>query len=142
MKGTLAILAVILLAVAGIGFWQGWFSFAKDSKVGVTVDTGKMDQDKKAFSKAVGDKVASLKETLSGLWKKSETVKAEEATAVKKELEGLNQAHEDLEKKIKGLVDTDHAKFEEAKTALEKSLVAVDAKIQDLAKRIEKAAGK
>ena len=89
MKGTLAILAVILLAVAGIGFWQGWFSFAKDSKVGVTVDTGKMDQDKKAFSKAVGDKVASLKETLSGLWKKSETVKAEEATALKKELEGL-----------------------------------------------------
>lgn len=142
MKTNLAILAVILLAVAGIGFWQGWFSFTEDSKVGVMVDTGKMDQDKKAFSKAVGDKAASLKETISGLWKKSETVKAEEATALKKELDELNQAHEDLEKQIKSLVDTDHEKFEAAKTALEKSLSAVDAKIQDVAKKIEKAAGK
>jgi len=142
MKTTFAIAGVILLGIIGMGFWQGWFSFSKESNVGVTVDADKFNHDKKAFSKTMGEKATALKEKISGLWKKTEAMKAAEATALKKELEDLNLKHEAIEKQIQDLVDTGHDKYEAAKAALEKSLDAVDAKIKTLVKEMDKPATK
>jgi hypothetical protein len=57
MKKLLAVVFVLVVAIAALGYWQGWFKPAQDGKVGVQVDSAKFKQDKAAFSKTVGDKM-------------------------------------------------------------------------------------
>ena len=73
MKKLLAIIVILAVAVGGVGYSQGWFSYTKDK--GLSVDAGKMKQDTKrakdAVAKGVKKGVAKTKQVANAAMKKA-----------------------------------------------------------------------
>ncbi len=59
MTRLLGILVLVALVVGGIGYYRGWFTVAKEGDTfNVTVDTKKIEADKKKMEDAVKEKVS------------------------------------------------------------------------------------
>jgi chromosome segregation ATPase len=137
MKKFLVVVLVLLVGVAALGYWQGWFK-AKEGEVGVAVDAGKFKKDKAAFSKTVGEKAKALKGSVADLWKKAKGLTGDEKAHLEKELAELEKKHERLEKQLEALAETDEDKFESVKKDLSKDLEVVEKKIEELTKKLDK----
>src|SRR5476649_930400 len=132
MKNLLVVVLVLLVGVAALGYWRGWFSVTKEGKVDVQVDPVKFKQDKEAFSKTVGEKAKALKDKVASLWKQSEGLTGDDKAHAEKELAELEKKHERLEKQLKDLAEAGADKFEGIKQDLSKSLEEVEQKIEEL----------
>jgi chromosome segregation ATPase len=142
MKRLLVVVLVLVVAVAALGYWQGWFSVAKEGKVGVQVDPAKFKQDKAAFSKTVGEKANALKDKVARLWKKAEGLTGDDRAHAEKELAELEKKHERLEQQLKELAEAGEDKFEGIKQDLSTALEEVEQKIEEWTKKLEKGKNK
>jgi chromosome segregation ATPase len=138
MKNLLVVVVVLLLGSAALGYWQGWFSVAKEGRLDVQVDSAKFKQDKLAFSKTAGEKAKAMKEQVAKLWTKVEGLTGEDKAHAEKELAELEKKHGRLEKQLKELEDAGPDRFESRKQDLSKALEEVDHKIEELTKKLEK----
>ena len=138
MKRLLIFVLVILVGVAALGYWRGWFSVTNGGNADVRVDPAKFKQDKEAFSKSVGEKTKALKDKIAGLWTKADVQTGDEKTQARKELAELEKKHERLEKQLKELEGADADKFESLKQDLSKSLEDVEKKIDELTQKLAK----
>jgi len=138
MKKLLIVVLVLLMGVAALGYWRGWFSVTKEGKVDVQVDSAKFKQDKEAFSKTAGEKAKTMKDQVANLWKKSEGLTGDDKAHAEKELAELEKKHERLEQQLKELEGAGQDKFESIKQDLSKSLDDVEKKIGELTKKLDK----
>ena len=138
MKRLLVVVLVVVVAVAALGYWRGWFSLTKEGKVDVQADTAKIQQDKEAFSKTVGEKAKAMKGKVADLWKKTEGLTGDDKAHAEKELAELEKKHERLEKQLKELEEAGPDRFESTKQDLSKTLEEVEKKIEELTKKLEK----
>jgi len=138
MKRLLFVVLVLLVGIAALGYWRGWFIADKESKAGVHVDSAKFEKDKKAFSKTVGEKAKALKANVASLWKKADGLTGDDKAHAKKELAELEKKHERLEKQLAELEESGEDKFEGIKKDLTKALEEVEKKIEELTKKLEK----
>lgn len=138
MKKLLVVVLVLLVGLAALGYWRGWFSVTKGGNTDVQVDPAKFKQDKDAFSKSVGEKAKALKDRIAGLWTKAEGQTGDEKAHARKELAELEKKHERLEKQLKELEGADADKFESLKQDLSRSLEEVEQKIDELTQKLAK----
>jgi predicted nucleic acid-binding Zn-ribbon protein len=138
MKKLLVVVLVLLVGVAALGYWRGWFSATKEGKADVQVDRAKFKQDKEAFSKTVGENTKALKGKIASLWKNAEGLTGDDKAHAKKELAELEKKHERLEKQLKELEDAAPDKFESIKQDLSKALKEVEQKIEELTQKLDK----
>jgi len=134
MKKLLIFLLVVLVAVGGVGYWRGWFSFG-EGKVKADPEKFKKDKD------ALGEKARKAKEKIASMFKKKETMppdeKARRETELK-ELDALQKEHEQLEAKLKAAEEAGEDKFSSEMEALTKSLEDIDKKMDELKSKLEK----
>lgn len=138
MKKLLCIVVVLLVGVAALGYWRGWFSVTREGQIDVQVAPAKFKQDKEAFSKTVAEKAKAMKAQVASLWKKAEGLTGDDKAHAKKELAELEKKHERLEKQLKDLAEAGEDKFESSKKDLSKALEEVEKKIEELTKKLEK----
>jgi chromosome segregation ATPase len=138
MKRLMIVVLVLLVGLAALGYWRGWFNISKGDNTDVKVDPAKFKQDREALSKTVVKETNALKERIAGLWRKTEGLTGDEKVQAKKELAELEKKHERLEKQLKELEDADADKFEGLKQDLSKSLEEVEKKIDELTHKLSK----
>ena len=69
MRSLIKVLVVLLICLAGIGFYRGWFSFSKPNadtegnkvNVNMSVDKGKMKSDVKRAEEKIKEEVKEIK---------------------------------------------------------------------------------
>ncbi|HEV3439984.1 MAG TPA: hypothetical protein VG122_21635, partial [Gemmata sp.] len=61
MKRLLIVVMVLLVGIAALGHWRGWFSVTKGGNTDVKVDPAKFKQDREALSKTVVKETNALK---------------------------------------------------------------------------------
>jgi DNA anti-recombination protein RmuC len=132
MRRLLVVVLALLVGVGALGYWRGWFSVTKGGKFDVQVDQVKVNQDKKTFSKAVGEKAKTMKDQVASLWEKSEGLTGDDKARAQKELGELKKKHDRLERQIKELEAASQDKFESIKQDLSKTLEEVEKKIEEL----------
>ncbi len=138
MKKLLVVVLALVVGVAALGYWRGWFSVPSAGSPDVQVDPSKFKRDRDAFSNTVGEKTKALKGRIAGLWTKTEGLAGDEKAQAKKELAELEKKHERLEKQLKELESAEGDKFESIKQDLSKSLEDVEKKIEELTQRLAK----
>ena len=138
MKKQLLGVLALLVGVAVLGYWRGWFSVASSGITDVRVDNSKFKQDKEAFGNAVSEKTKVLKGRIAGLWAKTEGLAGDEKAQAKQELTELEKKHERLEKQLKELEEASSERFESLKEDLSKSLEDVENKIEELTQKLAK----
>lgn len=138
MKRVLIVVLLLLVGVAALGYWRGWFSMTKGGNADVQVDPAKFKQDREAFGQSVVKDTNALKERIAGLWTKSEGLTGNEQVQAKKELAELEKKRERLEKQLKELEDANADKFESLKQDLSKSIEEVEKKIDELTEKLSK----
>jgi predicted negative regulator of RcsB-dependent stress response len=70
MKGFLFVLLLLVVGIVAFGFYQGWFSFSKDTtdnkpSVTITVDPDKIQKDEKKAKETVQDFGQKVKDKTS-----------------------------------------------------------------------------
>lgn len=100
MKNLLIALVLIAIAVAGIGYWQGWYSFG-DKAHPIVFDKEKFKKDKDSWKTGIADKYKSLKAKIAGKKDKLKESKGEEKARLEKELEELDKKERAIEAKLK-----------------------------------------
>jgi hypothetical protein len=118
MKNFLILVLVILIAVAGVAYWRGWFEFGKGPEgkgPGVSVHKEKYQQDKVAFKKWFGDKTKSLKDRIAHMRDKSKDLKGDDKAKADKEIEDLQKKHDTLTGKAKTVEEAGEDDFESLK---------------------------
>ena len=138
MKKLLLVVLVLLVGVAALGYWRGWFSLNKNSNTEVQVDSSKFQHDKDAFISSVGEKTKALKGRIAGLGTKTDGLAGDEKTQVKKELAELETKHKRLENQLKELQEASSDRFESIKQDLSKALEDVEKKIEELTQKLTK----
>lgn len=76
MKRLLLVLVLVVAGVGGLGFYRGWFHLASDSadhkiQITATVDTDKIQEDKKTAVEKVQDLGHQVKDKAAGPTEKS-----------------------------------------------------------------------
>ena len=138
MKNLLVVVVVLLVAVGAVGYWRGWYSVTNEGKIEVQVDQAKVQQDKEAFRKAVGEKAQTMKDQVASLWEKSEGLTGDDKAHAQRELGELKKQQDRLERQIKELEDASHDRFETIKQDLSKTLEEVEKKIEELKNNLDK----
>jgi hypothetical protein len=139
MGKLLVLLLVLVVGVAALGYWQGWFTVKKENgKVKVQTDPEKFKQDRKTFSKTVTEKAQEMKKAIANLFKKSKGLTGAEKAQTEKEIAELEKKRDRLEKQIKELDEAGEEKFEDIKRDLSQSLEKVEKKLAALTQRLEK----
>jgi hypothetical protein len=141
MKNLLFMALVLAVVIGAVGYWRGWFNVTDHGKVEVQVDKSNFNQDKKAFSKSVGEKASAIKAQVERLWDKSNALTGDEKAQTQKELTELKTKHDRLVQQIKELDDAGEDKFESIKKDLSRALEDVEKKSDELTKKLEKATG-
>jgi hypothetical protein len=123
MKTVLAVVAVLAIAVVAIGFWQGWFSFQtskEDGKVHVdlSVNKDKFKQDKEKLRAKATDKTRAIKQKIASLREKSKGLKGDDKARADKEIEALSRKHDALKAKLDDLEGAGEDKFDELKKSI------------------------
>jgi len=138
MKNLLVIVLVLLVGIAALGYWRGWFGVTKEGQVGVQVDAAKFKQDKDAFSKTVGEKAKAMKHQVASLLEKSKLLKGDAKAHAETELAELNKKHDRLEKQINEFESAGQGQFETLKQDLSRALEEVEKRIAVLTSKMEK----
>jgi hypothetical protein len=139
MGKLLVLLLVLVVGVAALGYWQGWFTVKKENgKVKVQTVPEKFKQDRNAFSQTVTKKAEEMKKKLAGLFKKSKGLTGDERAETQKVIAALEKKRDRLEKQIKELDEAGEEKFEDIKHDLSQSLGEVEKKIAALTQKLEK----
>jgi chromosome segregation ATPase len=138
MKKLLIVGLALVVGVAALGYWRGWFRVTGGGDAEVQVDHAQFERDKNAFGTTVGEKTRALKGRITGLWTKAEGLTGDEKARAKKELGELEQKHERLEKQLKELEEAGADEFESVKRDLLASLAEVEKKIEELTQRLAK----
>jgi hypothetical protein len=140
VKTLLVVLVLLVVAAAGLAYWQGWFEVKKgdDNKTHLTINKEKFNTDKAAFTKKAGEEYKAGKEKISKLVEKAKTHTGEDKDKIKAEVEELEKKHNDLEKQIKDIENAGEDKFGGLKDELTKQLQDVDKKIDELEKKLAK----
>jgi predicted nucleic acid-binding Zn-ribbon protein len=138
MKKLLVVVLVLLVGIAALGYWRGWFSVTSRGDTDVQVDQAKFKRDKDTFSTTVGEKTRALKSRITSLWTKTEGLTGDEKTRAKKELGELEKKHERLERQLKELEDAGTDKFESIKQDLSRALEDVEKEIEALTQKLAK----
>ena len=103
--GLLRCFLIFIVKVRVLGYFQGWFVFAKDpetGKTGVKVNADKFKLDKDAFLKKSGEYAKSAKDKIASMMKsKDATAKPEDKAAIEKQIADLKQQLEKLEGSLK-----------------------------------------
>ncbi|OWK39798.1 hypothetical protein [Fimbriiglobus ruber] len=136
MKKILIVVLVLLVGVAALGYWRGWYSVTKGGDTDVRVVPAKFEQDREAFGQSVGEKTKALKDRIAGLWTKVEGRSGDEKARAKKELVELEQKHERLEKQLQELQSADADKYETLKRDLERTIEEVEVKIDEQTQKL------
>jgi hypothetical protein len=138
MKKLLVVVVVLVVGVAVLAYWRGWFTGTKEGTLDIHVNETKFKHDKEAFSETVGEKTKVAKEKIAGLWKKTEALTGDDKASAEKELAELEKKHERLEKQLKELAEAGEDKFEGLKQDLTKALEDVEKKIEELTHKLTK----
>ena len=130
MRTLATIIVVLLIAFGIVGYFEGWFTVANtDGKTNLQFDRDKFQTD-------VSEQTRRVKNSIAGLWKKSEKLKGDEKEHVQAELKDLEAERDKLEKQIKDLGAAAQPKFESIKQDLSARLADVEKKIADLNKKL------
>jgi hypothetical protein len=106
MKNLIIALVVIAIAVAGVGYWRGWYTFG-DKQHPIVFDKDKFKKDKEAWKTGIADKYKSLKTKIAGKKDKIKESKGEEKARLEKELEDLEKREKAIEAKLKQIDSTE-----------------------------------
>ncbi len=111
------LLAALVLVVAGVAWWQGWFKFEKNTEdgqmhVGIAINKEKFQQDRDRLKKAAGDRSKGLKDQLARLRDKAKGLTGADKEKAEKEIDALSKKHEAFEAKVKDLDGVAADKFE------------------------------
>jgi hypothetical protein len=102
VKQLLALLVVAAIALGGVGWYRGWFTVEKNpegkGRPEITVNKGKIEEDKEAVKKVWAEKTKALKERLAALRDKSKDLKGEKKAKADKEIDELTKEHDALDK--------------------------------------------
>jgi peptidoglycan hydrolase CwlO-like protein len=143
MRKVLVVILVVVVGVAALGYYQGWFSVTdKDGKGSVHTDPEKFKKDKESFTKTVDEKAKALKNKIAGLMSKSDSLTGDDKAQTQTELKKLEEKRDRLERQIKELDDAGADRFETIKQDLSKDLDEVDGKIEELSKKLPKGSDK
>jgi hypothetical protein len=111
MKKFLFAVVAIVILIAALGYWRGWFEFGARHDQGgvganVNVNVNKFKQDKENFKKYLAEKSRSMKDKLAALKDKAKGLRGEARAKADKEIDSLTKKHSDLEAKAKQVDDT------------------------------------
>ena len=131
MKKVLVALVVLVVALGGVAWWQGWIKFEKKTEdgqthVGVAINKEKFQQDRDKLKKAAGDRSKALKDQLAKLRDKAKGLTGTDKEKADKEIDALSKKHEALETKMKDLDGVAEDKFEALKKDVEGHLQDAD----------------
>src|SRR5580700_1700442 len=102
MRGFVLFVLLLAVAIGALGYWRGWFTVTdKEGKRDVEVHQTTFDQDKKAFSKSVGEKAKALRSQVDKLWEHSKGLSGDARTQAQKDLGELQTKHDRIEQQIK-----------------------------------------
>ena len=91
VKRLLIFIFVLAVAVVGIGFWRGWFTFSTEktadnkTEVKLTVDKDKLSADEKGGLKKLQSVEQTLKDKIAGTKEKAEGAAGQAVPAADKE---------------------------------------------------------
>jgi hypothetical protein len=128
-------LLIVVIAIAAVSFWRGWFEIGSPKKEGDRVSTNldvnlaKFKHDKESFKKYIGEKSKSMKEELDALVEKSKGLTGDARVKAEKEIDTLKSKHTNIEDKLKELEASGEEKFEEIKNAVKKEFDGEKTKI-------------
>jgi len=124
--GLLPWFLIFILAVAVLGYFQGWFTFSKDAETGKTsikVNADKFKKDKDAFLKSSGDALAKGKEKITAMINKTKDAKPEDKAAIEKQIADMKKELEKLEASLKTAeAASDESAFNKAKEGLDETV--------------------
>ena len=136
MKNILVAILVLLVAVGAVGYWREWYSVTNEGQIEVQVDSEKVQEDKEAFSKAVGEKTQAMKDQVARLWEESEGLTGDDKVHAQTEIGELKKKQDRLERQIEELEDASKDKFESIKQDLSKALEEVEKEIEELKEKM------
>jgi hypothetical protein len=123
MKTLLFAVVLIVLAVAGVGFWQGWFEVGgkkEDNKIhaDLNVNVDKLKQDKESLKKLLAEKTRVMKDKLAGLKEKSKDLSGAAKARAEEEIALLSKKHENLSARMKEVEESTAEKLEDLKKSI------------------------
>jgi hypothetical protein len=127
MQKPLATVVVLVLLIAGLGYWRGWFELGSKTEEGnvqanLKVDVSKFKQDKESFKKLLTEKSRVMKEKLADLKEKTKSLAGDAKAKVEKEIATLTKKHEAVESKIKDVETSTEDKFDGLKKSAMKDI--------------------
>jgi hypothetical protein len=96
----LPLILVLVIAIAGLAWYKGWFTVDKDPETGKTkinMHADAFKKDKEAFLKSAGDAYTKGKDKLAGMMGKAKDAKPEDKANLDKEIDTLKKQLADLE---------------------------------------------
>jgi hypothetical protein len=131
MKKVLIAAVVLVVALVGVAWWQGWFKFEKktedgQSHVGIAINKEKFQQDRDKLKKATADQTKGLKEQIAHWRDKAKGLTGTAKEKAEKKAEALSKKHDALESKLKDLEGVTEDKFEAVKKEIEGHLQEAD----------------
>jgi hypothetical protein len=120
MKNLLIAAVVLVLLIAGLGFYQGWFEAggkkeADKVQANLNINVDKFKHDKETFKKYLGEKSKALKDKLASLKDKSKSLTGDAKAKAEKEIESLDKKHEGLMARMKEVDESTEDKLEALK---------------------------
>jgi hypothetical protein len=124
------IIAIVLIAaiVAGLGFWQGWFTVDKsktdDGKTHLSIGAhkDKFNKDKQVFKEAAAKKFQAIKDKLASLRDKAKGLKGDAKAKADKDIDDLAKKHDAVEAKMKRIDNEAEETFDDARKDVDKAL--------------------
>ena len=131
MKKLLIAVVVVVVALGGVAWWQGWLKFEKKTEdgqthVGLAINKEKFQQDRDKLKKAAADRSKKLKEQLAHLKDKAKGLTGADKDKAEKEIDALSKKHEAFEAKVKDLDGVAEDKFEALKKDIEGHMEGAD----------------
>jgi chromosome segregation ATPase len=119
MKKLLVFLLVLAVAVGGVGYWRGWYTFGKGHP---SVNREKFKQDRDTFKQAAGKKLHSLKDLLTRKKSEAKNLTGEAKAKKEKESADLEEQYKQLSAKINSLDEVTEDKLDSVEKDLNKDL--------------------
>jgi len=131
MKKVLIAAVVLVAALGGVAWWQGWIKFEQKTEdgqthVGVAINKEKFQQDRDKLKKAAGERSKALKDQLAKLRDKAKGLTGADKEKADKQIDALTKKHEALESKMKDLDGVAEDKFEALNKDVEGHLQGAD----------------
>jgi len=127
VKNLLVLIVLVVIVVAGVGLWRGWFEVGGKKEgdklqTNVNVDLNKLKQDKEDLKKNLEPKIQGMKNNLVKLKDKAKGLTGDAKVKAEKEIEGLTKKHEGLQSKMKDLEEATEEKLQGLKSSIMKEV--------------------